>query len=53
LQVVANGFSDTTKLLGRLGKKTVEKVCVNGSPAWRFGEIFEIFHFFFEQVAIG
>ncbi|MGA9777517.1 MAG: hypothetical protein WBS33_04535 [Verrucomicrobiia bacterium] len=51
--IVANGFSNTAKLLGRLGEKTVKKVCVNGGPARRFEEVFEIFHFFFEQVAVG
>ena len=40
-------------MLGRLGQKTVEKVGVNGGPAWCFEEIFEIFHFFFEQIPIG
>ena len=50
LQVVADGFTDAAKLLGGLGEKTVEKVRVNGGPAWRFEKIFKIFHFFFEQI---
>ena len=53
LQIVADGFSDPAKLFSRLGEKTVEKVCVNGGTAWGFEEIFEILHFFFEQVTIG
>jgi hypothetical protein len=40
-------------LLGRLGEKAVEKVRINGGPAWGFEEIFKIFHFFFEQIPIG
>jgi len=53
LQIVANGFADPAKLLGRLGEETVEKVGVNGDSARGFEEVFEVLHFVFEQLVIG
>ena len=53
MQVVADGFTDAAKLFSRLGEETVEKVCVDGGSPWGFEKIFEISHFFFEQIGIG